>query len=87
MWITWVIFVVAALAAGSVYWRMRPFIKALGQNFIDATPRFQRHDLEQVRGQLEHDAVLQKHQQVTALDLWFAPLVTVTVAALAWGIA
>lgn len=85
MWIAWVIFVVAAVAAGYVYWRMRPLIKALGPNYIDATPRFQRHDLEKVRGQLEHGPVLQKHRKATALDLWFAPLVTVAVAALAWG--
>lgn len=85
MWIAWVIFVVAALAAGYVYWRMRPIIKALGPNFIDATPRFRRHDLEKVRGQFEHGSTLQKHKKVTALDLWFAPLVTVAVAALAWG--
>lgn len=85
MWMTWVIFVVAAVAAGYVYWRMRPTIKALGPNYIDATPHFRRHDLEKVRGQLEHGSVLQKHRKVTALDLWFAPLVTVAVAALAWG--
>ena len=86
MWIAWVIFVVAGAAAGFFYWRMRPLIKALGKNFIDATPRFQRHELERVRGQLEHGAMLQRHKQVTALDLWFAPLVAVAAAALVWGL-
>ena len=86
MWIAWVIFVLAGVAAGYVYWRMRPLIKALGKNFIDATPRFQRHELELVRGQFEHGAMLQKHKKVTALDLWLAPLVTVAVAALVWGL-
>lgn len=86
MWIVWVIFVVAALGAGYVYWRMRPLIKTLGKNFLDATPRFQRHELELVRGQLEHRTMLDKHKKATALDLWFAPLVTVAVAALVWGI-
>lgn len=85
MWLSWVIVVVAALAAAFVYWRMRPLNKALGPNLLDATPRFRRHDLEKVRGQLEHRAVLDKHRKVTALDLWFAPLVTIAVAALAWG--
>lgn len=86
MWLVWVIFVVAAGTAGYVYWRMRPLIKALGKSFIDATPRFRRHDLELVRGQLEHRAMLDKHKKVTALDLWFAPLVTVAAAAFVWGI-
>jgi hypothetical protein len=86
MWIAWVIVVAAGLAAGYVYWRMRPLIKALGPNFLDANPRFQRHELEKVRGHFEHGTALQKHKQLTALDLWFAPLVTVAVAALVWGI-
>jgi hypothetical protein len=86
MWIAWVIFVVAAVAAGYFYWRMRPLIKALGANFIDATPRFRRHELEKVRGQLEHGAILQNHKKLTALDLWLAPLVTVATAALVWGL-
>jgi hypothetical protein len=30
--------------------------------------------------------MLQKHKKVTALDLWLAPLVTVAVAALVWGL-
>lgn len=85
MWVTWVIVVVAGAAAAYVHWRMRPLIKALGPAFLDATPRFRRHDLEKVRGRLEHRAVLEKHRKVTALDLWFAPLVTIAVAALVWG--
>ncbi len=85
MWLIWVVFVVAALAAGYVYWRMRPLIKALGSNLLDVTPRFQRHDLEKVRGQLEHRAMLERHKKATALDLWLAPLITIAVAALVWG--
>ena len=87
MWVAWVIFVVGGVAAAAVYWRMRPLSKALGKNLIDSMPRFRRHDLEQVRSALEHHAVLARHKQATALDLWLAPLVTVTVAAFAWGIA
>lgn len=87
MWIAWVVFVLAAGAAMFVYSRMRPFIKALGPNFIDATPRFHRHELEKVRSQLEHHKeLLARHRHATALDLWFAPLVTVAVAALVWGL-
>lgn len=87
MWIAWVIFVLAGAAAGYVYWRMRPFARALGSNLIDSTPRFRRHDLERVRSALEHHSVLAKHKQATALDLWLAPLITVTVVAFAWGLA
>lgn len=86
MWLVWVVFVGAAGAAGFFYWRMRPLIKALGRNYIDATPRFSRHDLELVRGQLEHRAMLDKHKKLTALDLWFAPLVTLASSAFVWGI-
>lgn len=88
MWIPWVIFVVAAATAIFVYARIRPLSKALGKNFIDATPRFQRHELEMVRSQLEHHKdLLATHKKATALDLWFAPLVTVAVTALVWGLA
>jgi len=87
MWIAWVIFVLAGVGAGYVYWRMRPLNKALGSNLIDSTPRFRRHDLERVRSALEHHSVLAKHKQATALDLWLAPLITLTVAAFAWGLA
>ena len=88
MWIAWAIFVVAGVLAGYVYWLMRPYSKALGSNFIDAMPRFHRNELEKVRSQLEHHKdLLAKHKKVTALDLWFAPLVTVAVAALVWGLA
>ena len=74
MWLAWVVVVVAGAAASFFYWRMRPLIKALGKNFIDATPRFSRHELEKVRGQLEHHKdLLGKHKQLTALDLWMAP--------------
>ncbi len=85
MWIVWLVFLVAGGAAAFFYWRMRPLIKALGPNYLDATARFKRHDLEKVRGHFEHGAALGKHKQVTALDLWFAPLVTIAVAALVWG--
>ena len=87
MWLAWVVVVVAGAAASFFYWRMRPLIKALGKNFIDATPRFSRHELEKVRGQLEHHKdLLGKHKQLTALDLWMAPTVTVAVAAFVWAI-
>jgi len=87
MWLAWIVFLVAAAAAIFAYWRMRPLTKALGRNFIDATPRFQRHELELVRSQLEHHKdLLAKHKRVTALDLWLAPLVTVAVAAFVWAI-
>ncbi len=87
MWVAWIVCIVAGLAAGYVHWRMYALAKALGPNLIDRTPRFRRHDLELVRSALEHrKELLAKHRKVAMLDLWFAPLVTVAVGALVWGI-
>jgi len=89
MWIAWVVLVLALAVVGFLLWRMRPAMRKLGDNYFDRRPRFKRAEVEHVRAALthNHNQLLPYHQQVTKLDNYLAPAVTVAALAFAWALA